>query len=39
MQHPPPPIFHHLLRSSNLQDVYRPIIEYYEMFDEVWEVL
>lgn len=31
--------FHHLLRSSNLQDVYRPIIECHEMFDEVWEVL
>lgn len=36
---PSPPFFHHLLRSSNLKEVYRPIIEYYEMFDEVWEVL
>lgn len=36
---PPSFFFHRLVRSSNLQDVYRPIIEYHEMFDEVWEVL
>lgn len=31
--------FHHLQRSFNLEEVYRPIIKYYEMSDEVWEVL
>ena len=25
--------------SSNLKEVYSPLIEYYEMSDEVWEVL
>lgn len=39
LPHPPAFFFHHLLRSFNLRDVYRPIIEYHEMFDEVWEVL
>lgn len=36
MRLPPPLVFpRHLLKSSNLKEVYKPVIEYYEMFDGV----